>query len=208
MVSISIALSVGVLNLHFRGHNLYKLPRWIKKALFMRDDYFHANKKIMPIPSLTVDYKFNSFNQNKKNLFNSDEIEFLNNDFQMNLNSKTTTTNLSQISLDMNNSKIAKKLNKNMSLKDNMKLNAYNEKIITIIKLFKKCSHILEKESNKLKKRERLIYEWKEAAKRFDFILFIISFVIIFSTPIYFFAPYLFKNYLKNLPLTCGCSKH
>ncbi len=38
LVSISIALSVLVLNLHFRGHNIYKIPKWIKIALLMDEN--------------------------------------------------------------------------------------------------------------------------------------------------------------------------
>ena len=43
MVSISIALSVAVLNLNFRGHNLYKLPNWIKIFLIMEKNYHQEN---------------------------------------------------------------------------------------------------------------------------------------------------------------------
>ena len=65
-VSISIALSVAVLNLHFRGHRKYRLPDWIKCVLFMNSDYLQiSNSKILPLS-----YKFHeleSYRHKKKN---------------------------------------------------------------------------------------------------------------------------------------------
>ena len=84
----------------------------------------------------------------------------------------------------------------------------YDEIVCKILKIVQKFSKLLEKENKSLKKKEVLKNEWKEAAKRLDFVLFIAATAIIFSTPIYYFGPYLFQNDLKNIRAACGCSNY
>ena len=43
-MSISIALSVYVLNLHFRGHKLYPVPNWIRTFLLMGNEYSYNHR--------------------------------------------------------------------------------------------------------------------------------------------------------------------
>jgi hypothetical protein len=99
---------------------------------------------------------------------------------------------------------------KNNSVDDHKSKNEmfcnFDLKISKILNILKSSLHLIEKQNKKLKCREKYYYEWREAARRLDLILFYISFIIITFIPIYFFGPYFFRDYLKDLPSTCGCN--
>ena len=198
MVSISIALSVGVLNLHFRGHKYYKLPNWIKTFLFMKTDHLEIYLKDLPRKSQTKNTTFNYANQNKQ----------INNMRKTNNHVRPHCSTINENLLNKPNHYFfleTSNTKPKYEVKKCQKMNPYEEKIYKIMKMLRKCTAIIENESHKLKLNETLNYEWKEAARRLDFILFIISLSIIVSTPIYFFAPYLLEDYFKKIGKECGC---
>ncbi len=66
LVSLSIALSVYVLNLHFRGHKLYPVPNWIKTILLMGDDHSYNLKR----PQFSF-----SYNNTRETTFTANETK-------------------------------------------------------------------------------------------------------------------------------------
>lgn len=78
--------------------------------------------------------------------------------------------------------------------------------LLFINKLFSRCEKIMEKRRVKLRKDERIQFEWKEAARRLDYILFLISTFTIIAVPVYFFVPYLVTDPFQNVNESkCGC---
>ena len=64
----------------------------------------------------------------------------------------------------------------------------------------------MEKKFHKAKKNDKVIFEWKEAARRVDNVLFMISFSIIIFAPTYLFGKYfIYDTPIKSDPNNCGC---
>jgi len=65
---------------------------------------------------------------------------------------------------------------------------------------------LLERRDYKKKKFEKILSEWKEAARRLDNILFMMSLFTIIAVPIWFFGPYVVADKFKNVNKhDCSC---
>jgi hypothetical protein len=156
-VAISLTGSVFILNLHHRGHNIKKLPNWIKLTLGMKS--------------------FNKFRReiilNNNRLVSSELYNEYENEFKI-LKSKKVTSQEKQI--------------------------------LVLLKLIKINFNKIENDKLKTALKQEIIIEWKEAAKRLEFIFFIISLITILSAPFLLFGRFYFLDFLNtnlNDTLTC-----
>ena len=76
-----------------------------------------------------------------------------------------------------------------------------------IHKILKYSIKKYENEKLKLKETEESIIEWKEVARRLEYILLIVVFIIITVSPVYLFGKYFMQiNEKKIQPSSrCGC---
>lgn len=213
LVAISVAESVWVLNVHFRGHKINRVPPWVKRLFRMdidflqkektKNDYF--NKKILK-------YK-NDFYIQKTKLKALDELSNLDlkssnysigsdlNPYYLkkyalnnkNENGKTIT--------DENSLNVCSDVNKTSPTTDETDDNL--EKIFEIVS---ESFQLIQKDNLKLKKKKEILIEWKEVARRLDIILFIIATISITTTPILLFAKFYFRSDSHfNKHHQCGC---
>jgi hypothetical protein len=86
--------------------------------------------------------------------------------------------------------------------------NCLNEHILTLIKLVENTNKLMKKEKKYLNTADLNSIEWKEAARRMDSILYLVSVSIVTITPIYLFSGYFFGEYKSTFSEKCGCSLH
>lgn len=76
-----------------------------------------------------------------------------------------------------------------------------------IFQIVSESFQLIQKDNYKLKKKKEILVEWKEVARRLDFVLFIIAFISITTTPIFLFGKFYFRDESINSS-TCGCSSY
>lgn len=82
-----------------------------------------------------------------------------------------------------------------------------NESILTLVKLVEKTNKLMKKEKKNLIASEINKIEWKEAARRMDNVLYLISVSIVTITPIYLFIGYFLNDYNIKFCEKCKCSE-
>jgi len=97
-------------------------------------------------------------------------------------------------------------INKKMKIHTSDMTDLLNESMLALIKLVKNVNKHLKKEKNSSKSILINNIEWKEAARRIDNLLFIISFSIVFFTPVYLFSDYFSTEYKTIFVQKCSCS--
>ena len=96
-------------------------------------------------------------------------------------------------------------INKKMKIHTNDMTDLLNESMLALIKLVKNVNKHLKKEKNSSKSILINNIEWKEAARRIDNLLFLISFSIVFITPVYLFSDYFSSEYKTIFGKKCSC---
>ena len=178
-VALSVGASVCVLRFHFRGHKPNKLPNLIKKLLFMNS---------LKEENLNQDKKEEKFQLknghiNNNNIINKNELD--NKDEKIKKNTIITKT-------------------PNNTVESNSLL---NDSILTLVKLVEKTNKLMKKEKKNLIASEINKIEWKEAARRMDNVLYLISVSIVTITPIYLFIGYFLNDFDIKFCEKCKCSE-
>jgi hypothetical protein len=109
---------------------------------------------------------------------------------------------------NLNSIQITHQTNKNnKDLKNNqIKIdNSTNQLLEKIFKLIKQSLKMLEKNREKVALNQSVYDEWKEVATRVDFILFIVSATVVFTSPIALFGRFYLRDKLPQ-SLTCECN--
>jgi hypothetical protein len=96
-------------------------------------------------------------------------------------------------------------INKKTKIHTNDMTDLLNESMLALIKLVKNVNKHLKKEKNSSKSILINNIEWKEAARRIDNLLFLISFSIVFITPVYLFSDYFSSEYKTIFGQKCSC---
>ena len=96
-------------------------------------------------------------------------------------------------------------INKKTKIHTNDMTDLLNESMFALIKLVKNVNKHLKKEKNSSKSILINNIEWKEAARRIDNLLFLISFSIVFITPVYLFSDYFSSEYKTIFGQKCSC---
>ncbi len=170
-VSISVGCSVCVLNFHFRGPRKSKVPKWLKKILFIeQNEYIKIldnseninlinldDKRKLSTSRLTSSKKTKEFNQNRSDSSSLIALSSLKGEISSNLKSF-----------------------ENIHCKDTL------EKMLCTIReslfvLKKTTSYVIA---------DNTLNDWKQVAIRIDHILFVISCIIILFTPWFLFGKY------------------
>ena len=187
-VALSVGASVCVLRFHFRGHKPNKLPSLIKKILFMNslkdtklEENLNQDKKEEKLQ--LKDNKFKNGHINNNNIINKNEL-----DKNEKIKKNTITT----------------KTSNNNTIESNSLL---NESILALVKLVEKTNKLMKKEKKNLIASEINKIEWKEAARRMDNVLYLISVSIVTITPIYLFIGYFLNDYNVKFFEKCKCSE-
>ena len=174
-VSISVACSVCVLNFHFRGSRKSKVPKWLKKILFIKE-----NRSIKILNNIG-NIKLTGLNKKRKTSTASSSIQTKLvdecNKYQSDLHPPVLVLSSSKENLSKN---YDLKAMENLNSKDTL------EKILLTIReslfaLKMTTSYVIT---------DNTINDWKLVAIRVDHILFVISCIIIFGTPWYLFGKY------------------
>jgi hypothetical protein len=166
-VSISVGFSVCVLNFHFRGPRKSKVPKWLKKILFIEEN---KSIKILNKTMNLVD-----FNDRKSPIKTKliDECNIIESD-------SPSLIALASLKDDISDKYDLRELDK-VTSKDHIL-----EKILSTIKesldaLQTTASFVIT---------DNILNEWKLVAIRIDHILFTISCFITFFTPLFLFGKY------------------
>ena len=213
MVSVSVSASVLVLNCHFRGHKVTKVPSWIKTLLFLE------NKNIYRCETTQINQEKNQRNKN----FYSSNLNVISNSINsidkasLKLQKETTQTNdckrLSYFkkkpsnksikaiynekgfSTDLapNNRNKAYLQNRTQSI-DSAKNNKMNdESLEKLLKIIRHSVKLIDKNYLRLKTSQMASDEWKLVASRLDLFLFLIATLVVFITPFILFGKFMFR---------------
>ena len=154
-------------------------------------------------------------NENHCNHFNNNSNN--NNNFNNQLSYRTIeivkeipNRNSDTIKNNMNSIQITHQSNKNKVNKDTknsqIKIdNSTNQLLEKILKLIKQSLRMLEKNREKVAMNQSVYDEWKEVATRVDFVLFIVSATVVFTSPIALFGRFYLRDKLPQ-SLTCECN--
>ena len=170
-VGLSVASSIIVLRLHFRGHKTQKLPKLLKKILKLE-------VKVKKTSNELFNKDMFYYGQTICNGYLPNEIcfhKFINR-------------------YDSNSSKI--KIND--QIKNNYRKSQNDPKIIIfLIKALKSIKSIQKKiikSGTPSIPKLKLLIEWKEAAARLDNIFLVISILTVTLTPAFMFGKYIFED--------------
>ena len=81
-----------------------------------------------------------------------------------------------------------------------------NENIMSVKKLVEKTNKLIKKEKKITNQNIINLIEWKEAARRIDNILLVVSIIIVTLVPVYLFSGYVFSNIILTFSEKCSCS--
>lgn len=182
---MSVVATVLVLNFHFIGHRPTKVPSLLKRVLLIRNKVCDTTRILKC---------YNSHYQFKNRVDSPIFLEKLNrennkNNCNTNINKEFDTESRTDSTYDTVCICTSEK-NKRI-LKD-------------ILKLIEVTVDLLDKDRTNEQKFKNLQNEWKEVAKRIDFILFIFVSVVVIATPLFLFGKYYVNDYTtKNL--SCNC---
>ena len=81
------------------------------------------------------------------------------------------------------------------------------KQIMALFRIIKSNFTKLEEEKMKSNNIEEILFEWKEAARRFEHIFFAISLITIISAPLILFGRFFFREFTikKDGDFKCGC---
>jgi len=169
-------------------------------------------KKMNVIPKEKDNYSKNIFNYNKEFIqkIKQDALEKPkpNNNNIINNNIYSLTYSVES---DLN-SFYLKKLNNKFKLAEEEEDQQQQEtndqnNLERIFQIVSESFQLIQKDNYKLRKKKEILVEWKEVARRLDFVLFIIAFISITTTPIFLFGKFYFRDESINSS-TCGCSSY
>jgi nicotinic acetylcholine receptor, invertebrate len=211
LCSLSICMSVIFLNFHFRGHKENRLPRWISRVLMIQESV-DSSEKLISMNRFEKNRRLDLFLQKQKELKPS---KVTNEEEQKRRKSKTdhmkrkslasssdSPVNLKRrsrnvISLDNNNDENYIQTNSNCS-------ETYKS-LEKIYKTIKMSAQLLDYNFKYEKTEERINYEWKEAARRIDLILFFTSSVAVVLTPVILFGEFFLNDFDTIGIKKCNC---
>jgi hypothetical protein len=81
-----------------------------------------------------------------------------------------------------------------------------NQNIMSVKKLVEKTNKLIKKEKKITNQHLINLIEWKEAARRIDNILLVVSIIIVTLVPAYLFSGYAFSNIILTFSEKCSCS--
>ena len=219
LVSVSVSASVLVLNCHFRGHKITRVPNWIKTVLMLKTNKpsgFYTNDLIEEddknvYVERKMEYLSNNINISNNRLY-AENFEAFRNSFE-----KTTLKSKEKPENDFNASrKDSKKKSKRGSYNENnftnetvlsgkrskfqnrtqsidsAKYKGNNESLDKLLKIIRHSVKLIDKNYLKLKSSQIANDEWKLVASRVDFFLFLIATFVVFTTPFVLFGKFLF----------------
>jgi hypothetical protein len=223
IVSLSVASSVYVLNLHFRGHKYSPVPDWIKKILFIKTTE-DIGINLIKIKNFKKGFRSTALNKpstlslkalegyyhlkNRKKSFAKGKV-FNESDLNKKNNYNHVPNDLNDKILSLNNNNLSNKTDtkfKNLSDASMNQLNdqhLINKNIEKILKITKLSAELFERNYIKTVFKQIISDEWKYVAARFDFFLFIFALFIVIGTPILLFGKYAKRDFYKDLK--CGC---
>jgi hypothetical protein len=186
-VAFALSGSVLVLKLHFRGHKLNRVPNWALKLFRIKSEKLfreRSNSSILNFKNKVLPNSLYSLDVNNKYHYRSHNI---------------INQNALLISAYNNN-------NNNNIPKSDDKQNKKDNQLHKLIKLLKNNFRKYDVEKIKLKNIEELQLEWKELARRLDYVLLIIAFLSIVSAPAVLFNKYFIRviEPLKDR-IFCSC---
>jgi hypothetical protein len=166
-VSLSLASTVGILNLHHRGFDKRKVPKFIKILLFIRsnDSQTSQNKKSA---------------SNKISLKKVEKKKILDSDYFLNLSKSFDLKQINQINgnhlIELNNLRnTCEKFDKMEGWLIN---HQNNKKFRKLCEKISKWSKQVEKDRFQLKIAETIISEWRQVARRLGKVFILLIFII------------------------------
>lgn len=202
-MSVSLASTICVLNFYYRGHNLTKLPGWIKIFLLMRvtNSNLNESNKMINKPTHRLPAK-NGLARSVRILKpNLDNFIYLNKE----LNVYASRNELSPVNLANQLTKINQSTKPNSNVRS-LKIVSKDDRIKKMLQIVKTCSNLIHIEQQEEKHNQEILLEWKVAARRLDNILFVVSMAIVNLTPLVLFSKYFIQNNSRSVNSTCGCS--
>lgn len=83
----------------------------------------------------------------------------------------------------------------------------YNTTVHKIFKLIKHACNQMDRQKQKLISTQMILIEWKELAKRIDYLMFFFALFSICVTPVILFSKFFVRDLVteSHLSATCGC---
>lgn len=220
LVSVSVATAVCVLNFHFRGHRVSRVPNWMKTFLRMKNKLYDYSELIDHNSEYLKKMKLIKTNIN--NCIYTNEMLQNHRDFReidalaSSYYSLSEANNLNKIQpITKDTFRKAETLTPTgrikKSIEMNIKKSVNHENLERMLRLIKKTVKLIDRNNTRLRNNQHIHDEWKEVASKLDFIFFIIASVFVILAPIILFGKLYFKNEVIDHSLSkdgCGCGPH
>lgn len=165
-----------------------KAPDWIKKALFINSAKLIKERSDSALLNLTQQNSYKRLNQKTFPILKRFPYDLSNSNYHLENEFNSRNKLYSPCNNHNSDSKQATKTSKLVKL---LKIN------------FKK----MDDERIKIKNIQEIIIEWKEIARRLEYVFLVISFLTIFSAPLVLFGKFFIRDFIKKKTLntSCGC---
>jgi hypothetical protein len=211
MVALSLTGSVLILKLHIRGHRLNKVPKWLKKCLFIDSKKLakqRSDSVLLNVNKLAMKIKLKNNNFYKKTFPVLKRLPY-------NVSNLTHSQNGSELNLNLFGLKINQQLNQEKLSSSGVTLtqvanNIPSYNVLRTNKLMKLLKSYLKKNDIEKKIKKNLLQvtiEWKEVARRLEILFLILSFSTILLAPIFLFGKFFERDFInkKIINQNCGC---
>ena len=189
LVATALSGSVLVLKLHFRGHKLHRVPRWLLKLFLIESQKLkdeRSNSALLQMNMIQPKIKIKPLQQNS--LYDLKEIK---NGYLPNITINRSSSYNRKSPVYQMNDKIKEKKDIEMS---------------KLTKLTVKSFKRIEDEKKILKNIEEITIEWKELARRLDYLFLVLSAITIVTVPLILFGKFVVRDISNNLiQSNCGC---
>ncbi len=187
LVATALSGSVLVLKLHFRGHKLHRVPKWALKLFLiesqkLRDE--RSNSTLLQMNNIKPKLEIRT--ANRPSLI----------DFKEYTNGYISSLAPSR-SIQKQSKSPVYQANNNFDEKKEIGLSK-------LTKLIRKNFKKIEDEKKILKNIEEISIEWKELARRLDYLFLVLCGITIVTAPVILFGKFFIRDISKNLS-SCGC---
>jgi hypothetical protein len=191
LVAIALSGSVLVLKLHFRGHKLDRVPDWLLKLFFIKPKILKKQRSNSTLLNLSRNRKKDDFRLAR--VRNSDE--------SITVNRRESLMYCTDLIHNCNRNNNNELINKN--LKNKNEINDFQIEKVT--KLLRSNFKKYDEERMKHKYIQEVLLEWRELARRMDYLFLVISLFVIICTPTILFGEFIIRDIKPLTNRLCTC---
>lgn len=180
------------------------MPEWVKRVLFIRSENLIKERSESILIRLN---KINTKYLKEINHIEKAPVIYDAKSSNHGLCNNNTISGQNKINIDLSNLANVKKTFNLSNIKESRRTSKQHVSMHRMFKLIKYSLIKMEEEKIRLQNYKNTEIEWKEVARRIEYIFFTVTFLIIVSAPVWLFGKFFMRDVITKsyLDAPCGC---